>query len=172
VISGLFMLMEDQYGVGDVVDLGSASGTVEAIGLRVTTLRDVTGTYWYIPNGEIRRVGNRTQGTATAMVDIPVGFAPLDKAVEVLRAAAERLAEDPDFQDDILEPPQILGVDQVTVEGATVRTTVRTKPEAQWRVARELRQRQTKALEDAGLTAMILAARVYSRAPGGTTTGR
>lgn len=172
VLSGLFMLLEDQYGVGDVVDLGEASGVVQAIGLRITTLRDISGTYWYVPNGEIRRVGNRSQGSATVIVDTPIGFAPVEQAITTLLTAAEQLTEDPEFREDILESPQILGVDQVTVEGAVVRTIIQTTSESQWRVGRELRRRQTQALEDAGLAAMILAARVYPRAPGGAVGGR
>ncbi|HEX3212059.1 MAG TPA: mechanosensitive ion channel family protein, partial [Actinomycetota bacterium] len=73
-ISGVFMLMEDQYGVGDVVDAGPATGTVEGVGLRTTRLRDVNGTLWHIPNGEIRRVGNRSQGWARALVDVEVAY--------------------------------------------------------------------------------------------------
>ena len=87
-IAGLFMLLEDQYGVGDVVDVGEASGTVEAVGLRITTIRDARGVLWYIRNGEIVRVGNRSQGWALVVVDVPVGFAGVEEATAVLRAAA------------------------------------------------------------------------------------
>jgi small-conductance mechanosensitive channel len=169
LLAGLFMLMEDQYGVGDVVDVGEASGVVEAIGLRITTLRDLQGVFWYVPNGEIRRVGNRSQGSAVVVIDMPIGFAPIAEAVEALRTGAQRLAEDPDFHDDLVDQPELLGVDNVTVEGAVVRTIVKTNPDAQWRIARELRRRQTEALEEAGIAAQILAARVYPREPGGPT---
>ena len=104
-IAGLFMLLEDQYGVGDVVDVGEASGTVEAVGLRITTIRDARGVLWYIRNGEIVRVGNRSQGWALVIVDVPVGFAGVEEAAAVLRAAAAGLADDPEFADDLLEPP-------------------------------------------------------------------
>ena len=87
-IAGLFMLLEDQYGVGDVIDLGDVSGTVEAVGLRITTIRDARGVLWYIRNGEIIRVGNRSQGWAVVVVDVPVGFAGVEEATEVLNAAA------------------------------------------------------------------------------------
>jgi small conductance mechanosensitive channel len=169
LLAGLFMLMEDQYGVGDVVDVGEASGVVQAIGLRITTLRDLQGVFWYVPNGEIRRVGNRSQGSAVVVIDMPIGFAPLTEAVDALRSGAQRLADDPEFRDELAAPPELLGVDKVTVEGAVVRTVVTTAPDAQWRIARELRRRQTMALEEAGLASQIMAARVYPREPGGPT---
>lgn len=167
LLAGLFMLLEDQYGVGDVVDLGEATGTVEAVGLRITTLRDLGGVFWYVPNGEIRRVGNHSQGSATVIIDMPIGFAAVAEAAAALRLGAERLTEDTDFADLLVEPPEVLGVDQVTVEGAVIRTIVKTTPDAQWQIGRELRRRQTEALEEAGLAADILAARVYPRDPGG-----
>jgi moderate conductance mechanosensitive channel len=166
VLAGLFMLLEDQYGVGDLVDVGEATGTVEAVGLRVTTLRDLQGVIWYIPNGEIRRVGNRSQSPATVIVDMPIGFAPVPVATEALRRGAQHLAEDPDWGPRLLEPPEVLGVDQVTVEGAVVRTIVKTAADEQWQIGRQLRRRQTEALEEAGIAAQILAARVYPRTDG------
>jgi small conductance mechanosensitive channel len=162
-IAGLFMLLEDQYGVGDVVDLGEASGTVEAVGLRITTIRDLHGVVWYIRNGEIVRVGNRSQGWAVVVVDVPVGFAGVEEATGVLRAAATALKDDPDFADDILEAPQVLGVEQITLDGAVVRTTAKTPSQAQWRVGRELRRRLTEAIEEAGITQQMTASRVFVR---------
>jgi small-conductance mechanosensitive channel len=164
-IAGLFMLLEDQYGVGDNVDLGDISGTVEAVGLRITTIRDARGVLWYIRNGEIVRVGNRSQGWAVVVVDVPVGFAGVDEAADVLRAAAARLAEDPAFADDLMEPPKVLGVEQLTVDGAVLRTTAKTASSAQWRVGRELRRRLTEALENAGITDQLAASRVIVRPP-------
>lgn len=163
LLSGLFMLLEDQYGVGDIVDVGEASGTVQAVGLRITTLRDLTGVYWYVPNGEIRRVGNRSQGAAVVVVDMPIGFAPVETATDALRRGAQQLAEDPELADDVVEPPEVQGVHQVTVEGAVVRTIVTTTADAQWHIGRELRRRQAEALNQAGIAAQILAARVYPR---------
>jgi small-conductance mechanosensitive channel len=149
--AGLFILIEDQFGVGDNVDVGEISGIVEEVGLRTTTIRDLQGVIWYIRNGEIIRVGNRSQGWAVVVVDVPVGFAGVEEATEVLRAAAATLIEDPDWADDLLDAPEVLGVEQVTIEGAVVRTTVKTVPAARWRVARELRRRLTDALESAGI---------------------
>jgi small-conductance mechanosensitive channel len=164
-IAGLFMLLEDQYGVGDLVDVGEASGTVEAVGLRITTIRDARGVLWYIRNGEIIRVGNRSQGWALVVIDVPVGFAGVDEATAVLRSAAAGLAEDPDFAADLLEPPEVLGVEQITADGAVLRTTAKTPSAAQWRVARDLRRRLTDALESAGITEQITANRVFVRPP-------
>jgi small conductance mechanosensitive channel len=166
LLAGLFMLLEDQYGVGDVVDVGEASGVVEAVGLRITTLRDLQGVFWYVPNGEIRRVGNRSQGSAVVVIDMPIGFAPVTEASDALRRGAQKLAEDPELAENLVEPPELLGVDKVTVEGAVIRTIVKTTPGAQWHIARELRRRQTEALEEAGLAAQIMAARVYPRDAG------
>lgn len=176
-ISGLFMLLEDQYGVGDVVDLGEASGTVEAVGLRITTVRDARGVLWYIRNGEIVRVGNRSQGWALVVVDLPIGFASVEDATRVLRTAAATLAEDAAYTADLLEPPDVLGVEQITVDGTVLRTTAKTVSEGQWRVGRELRRRLTEALDNAGITQQISASRVFVRPPttgdlrGGTATG-
>ena len=163
LIAGLFMLLEDQYGVGDVVDVGEASGTVEAVGLRVTTIRDNRGVLWYIRNGEIIRVGNKSQGWAMVVVDMPIGFASVDRAVEVLRDAAVGLAADPEYAEDLIDPPDVLGVEQITVDGAVLRTTVKTISDAQWRIGRELRRRLTEALAEAGISAQLPNSRLYLR---------
>src|SRR5256714_3979347 len=174
LIAGLFMLLEDQYGVGDVVDVGEASGTVEAVGLRITTIRDVRGVLWYIRNGEIIKVGNKSQGWAMVVVDMPIGFASVDRAVEVLRDAATGLAADPGYAEDLIDPPDVLGVEQITVDGAVLRTTVKTISHAQWRIGRELRRRLTEALAEAGITAHLPNGRLYLRSaeppPGQATT--
>jgi small conductance mechanosensitive channel len=154
-ISGLFMLLEDQYGVGDTIDVGDVRGTVEAVGLRITTVRDEVGVLWYLRNGEIVRVGNRSQGWALVAVDVPVGFGVVEEASEVLRATATALAREQDYADDLLEPPEVLGVEQLTPEGAVIRVTMRTLPEAQQRLARELRRRLTQAIDEAGLAGRV-----------------
>jgi len=154
-LSGLFMLFEDQYGVGDLVGIGDVEGTVEAIGLRITTVRDATGVVWYIRNGEIQKLANKSQGWALVMVDVPVGFVDVDKAVETLRTAALEWAESEEWRGDVIEPPEVVGVEEVTADGAVVRTTVKTPAEAQWRAARELRRRLTEALAAAGIAEQI-----------------
>lgn len=161
LLAGLFMLVEDQYGVGDTVDLGEATGVVEAIGLRITTVRDAQGVVWYIRNGEIIRVGNKSQGCAVVAVDMPIGFTSADKAVAVLHPAAQSLTEDEQFAADIVEPPEVLGVEQVTMDGAMVRTVIKSTADGQFRIQRELRRRLAAALDEAGITAQIATGRLY-----------
>jgi small-conductance mechanosensitive channel len=151
-LSGMFMLLEDQYGVGDIVDLGEASGVVEAVGLRITTLRDVNGTVWYVRNGEILRVGNKSQGFAVAVVDVPVAHsADITTASDLLaRVAAERVAG-PDVAEHVLEPPEVLGIERVGPEGVTLRVTVRVNPGQQFAVQRALNGAITDAFDDHGV---------------------
>ena len=175
LLSGLFMLLEDQYGVGDTVDLGEATGVVEAVGLRITTVRDGRGVLWYIRNGKIIRVGNKSQGWAMVIVDMPVGFTSTEEATAVLRTAAASVAVDPDLAPEIVEPPEVLGIEQVTVDGAVIRTVVKTTAEGQFQVGRELRRRLAEALQAAGVTASMAAVRTYSRpaaAPEADGTGQ
>ena len=163
LIAGLFMLLEDQYGVGDTVDLGEATGVVESVGLRITTVRDGRGVLWYIRNGEIVRVGNKSQGWAMVVVDIPIGFVNSEQASAVLRAAALSLAEDPEHATEFLEPPDVLGVEQLTVDGAVIRTIAKTTADGQFPVQRELRRRLTEALESSGISERIAASRMFPR---------
>jgi small-conductance mechanosensitive channel len=151
-LSGMFMLLEDQYGVGDIVDLGEASGVVESVGLRITTLRDVNGTVWYVRNGEIQRVGNKSQGYAVAVLDVPVAHgADIAAAIDLLaRTTAERV-EKADIADDVTEPPEVLGIERVGPEGVTLRLTVRVSPGKQFRVQRALNASVTQALAGAGI---------------------
>ena len=141
-LSGIFMIFEDQYGVGDVVDLGEASGTVEAVSLRVTRLRDVDGTVWYVRNGEILRVGNMSQNWARTVLDVNVNYdEDLVKVRRVLREIAHDLWDDEDYRNQIIEEPEVWGVQNIGVEGVTVRVTLKTAPMEQWSVAREMRER-------------------------------
>jgi small-conductance mechanosensitive channel len=141
-LSGIFMIFEDQYGVGDVVDLGEASGTVEAVGLRVTRLRDVQGTVWHVRNGEILRVGNQSQNWARTVLDIPVALdQDLHRVEQVLREVAHGLWEDEDYKGLVIEEPEVWGVEELTPNWVVVRVTLKTAPLEQWGVAREMRQR-------------------------------
>jgi len=141
-LAGICMIFEDQYGVGDVVDLGEANGTVEAVGLRVTRLRDVEGTVWYARNGEIVRVGNQSQNWARTVLDIPVALdQDLQKVQEVLRDVAHDLWDDEAYRTLIIEEPSVWGVQDLTPNWITVRVTLKTAPLEQWAVAREMRQR-------------------------------
>ncbi|MEU4217813.1 mechanosensitive ion channel family protein [Actinoplanes sp. NPDC026623] len=163
LIAGLFMLLEDQYGVGDSVDLGDALGVVETVGLRVTTVRDMRGVLWYVRNGEIVRVGNKSQGWAMAVIDIPIGFVNSEEATAVLREAALAMAEEPEHSTEFLEPPEVIGVDQLTVDGAIIRTIAKTTAEGHVQLQRDLRRRLTEALEAAGIAERIAVSRMLPR---------
>jgi small conductance mechanosensitive channel len=141
-LAGIFMIFEDQYGVGDSVDVGEAGGTVEAVGLRVTRLRDVEGTVWYVRNGEIIRVGNQSQNWARTVLDIPVALdQDLRQVQDVLRDVAHDLWDDEDYRTLIIEEPSVWGVQDLTPNWITIRVTLKTAPLEQWAVAREMRQR-------------------------------
>ncbi|WP_414638825.1 mechanosensitive ion channel family protein [Actinophytocola sp.] len=157
-LSGVFMMLEDQYGVGDVVDVGEASGTVEAVGLRITTMRDVNGTVWYVRNGEILRVGNSSQGFAVAVVDVPIGYgADVEQATEVIDRVATQVTDNEPVSDDVLEPPDVLGVERVSAaEGIMLRVTVKTRPGRQWAVQRSLRAHIMGAFEEAGIQGPVV----------------
>jgi moderate conductance mechanosensitive channel len=164
LIAGLFMLLEDQYGVGDTVDLGEATGVVESVGLRITTVRDMRGVLWYIRNGEIIRVGNKSQGWALVVIDIPIGFVNSEEAITVLRTAAEAVAASPDHLTEFLEPPDVIGVEQMTVDGAVIRTIAKTTADGQPVLQRELRRALTESLENTGISERIAASRLLPRA--------
>jgi small-conductance mechanosensitive channel len=146
-LSGVFMLLEDQYGVGDIVDVGQATGTVETVGLRITTLRDVNGTLWYVRNGEILRVGNKSQGFAVAVVDVPVAHGTdVGETTELANRVAQARVEQPDLAEDVLEEVQMLGVESVSPEIITLRLTVRVQPGRQFAVQRALNAALSAAL--------------------------
>ncbi|MEV0998570.1 mechanosensitive ion channel family protein [Nonomuraea sp. NPDC050202] len=158
-IAGMFMLLEDQYGVGDVIDAGPAVGTVEAVTLRVTRLRDVDGRVWYVRNGTITRVGNESQGWSRAFMDVPVAY---DADVVTVRVLLEHVAEeiwaDPELREvKIVEQPQVFGVEQLSDSSLVFRITAKTLPSAQAEVSRELRLRVKTALDGAGISMVATA---------------
>jgi small conductance mechanosensitive channel len=141
-LSGIFMIFEDQYGVGDSVNLGEASGTVEAVSLRVTRLRDVDGTVWYVRNGEILRVGNQSQNWARSVLDIAVGYKEdVSRVRAILKVVAHDLWEDPEYHSLIIEEPEVWGVQSLGPDSVVVRVTLKTMPQQQWNVSREMRER-------------------------------
>lgn len=155
-LSGIFMIFEDQYGVGDVVDLGEASGTVEAVSLRVTRLRDVNGTVWYVRNGEILRVGNMSQNWARTVIDVTVGYTEdLVKVRRVLQEVAHDLWVDEDFRGLIIEEPEVWGVESMGVDGVVVRVTLKTAPMEQWGIARAMRERVKARFEHEGINLAV-----------------
>ncbi|MDN5893140.1 MAG: mechanosensitive ion channel family protein, partial [Nocardioides sp.] len=141
-LSGIFMILEDQYGVGDYIDVGEANGTVEAVGLRVTRMRDTEGTVWYVRNGEILRVGNMSQNWARTVLDVAVAYAEdLTRVRRVLAEVAHDLWEDDEYRGVVIEEPQIWGVQSIDRDGVLIRVALKTAPQEQWGVGRELRQR-------------------------------
>jgi small conductance mechanosensitive channel len=141
-IAGIGIILEDQYGVGDVVDLGEAVGTVEAVGLRITRLRDAHGVVWYARNGEILRVGNKSQGFAQVIVDMPVAHdTDLERCRAVMQEVADEMYAEEEWDEVLLAEPESLGVEQITAEGVFMRVQVRSTNADQWRVGRELRMR-------------------------------
>ncbi|MEO6121085.1 MAG: mechanosensitive ion channel family protein [Acidimicrobiales bacterium] len=152
LVSGVFMLLEDQYGVGDIIDVGEATGTVESVSLRTTRLRDVNGTVWFVPNGEIRRVGNTSQQWSRAVLDIAVAYdTDISQATTVLKQAADQLwTEGPDDR-EIVEEPEVWGIEDLGVDGVALRLVVKTAPNRQDPVARELRARIKIAFDRAGI---------------------
>ncbi len=152
-LSGIFMILEDQYGVGDTVDLGEATGTVEAVSLRVTRLRDVNGTVWYVRNGEILRVGNQSQNWARTVLDVTVSYdADLDLVQKILQDVATSTYENESFHDVIIEAPEVWGVERFDKDGVVVRVVLKTAPAQQWLVARAMRQRIKAEFDRAGIT--------------------
>jgi small conductance mechanosensitive channel len=147
-LAGIFMLLEDQYGVGDVIDIGTVSGTVEAVSLRITRMRDVNGVVWYVRNGTIKKAGNESQGWARAVVDFPISYErDVSRVRELMQHAAAQLWLDPSFSGVILEAPEVWGIQELSSQGVVMRVTAKTVPLRQWEVARELRERLKRALD-------------------------
>ena len=151
-LAGMFMMLEDQYGVGDVIDVKEATGTVEAVGLRTTRLRDVEGVAWYVRNGEIVRVGNMSQQYAQVVLDVPVGIGQdVPSALAAIAQAGAELYADQQWLPSLLAEPEVLGIEQLGREETVLRVVARVKPLEQWRVARELRARIRSRLDSAGV---------------------
>ncbi len=151
-LTGMFMLLEDQYGVGDVIDAGEATGTVESVTLRTTRLRDVQGTVWHIRNGEITRIGNKSQGWARALLDIPIDLSSDVPAVRALALqVASALCEEEEYADKVLEDPEVWGVQALSADGLVLRIALKTAPLQQWTVERALRERLMAAFDAHGV---------------------
>lgn len=151
-LSGIFLIFEDQFGVGDVVDVGEASGTVEAVSLRVTRLRALDGTVWYVPNGEILRVGNMSQNWSRAVIDVNVAYSEdIPHVKQILGEVARGVWEDDEFKHVVIEQPEVTGVEALGADAVTLRVLLKTQPLQQWAVARELRQRIKARLDHEGI---------------------
>ena len=151
-LAGIFMLLEDQYGVGDVITVGGATGTVETVTLRITRMRDVNGIVWHVRNGTIDQVGNESQGWARAVIDFPVPYAAdLGTIRSVLSDTALSLWNEPAWRAVMLEEPEVWGAQEVSSSEVTMRIVVKTAPLRQWEVEREMRARVKTALDAAGI---------------------
>jgi small-conductance mechanosensitive channel len=151
-LSGVFMLVEDQYGVGDVITVGDATGTVENVTLRITRMRDVNGIVWHIRNGTIEQVGNESQGWARAVLDYPVPYAADLVAIrELLTRTGEEMWREPVWRAVMLEAPEVWGAQEISSSSVTMRIVAKTAPLRQWEVEREMRARVKRSLADAGI---------------------
>lgn len=152
VITGLFIIIENQYRVGDVVKIAEISGLVEDISLRVTILRDLDGTVHHIPHGEVKTVSNMAKGFARVNLNIGVSYnADIDKVKEVIDRVGNELAEDPDFKDNIIDSPKYIRIDSFDDSSISLKILGETKPLAQWEIAGELRSRLKKAFDKEGI---------------------
>lgn len=163
-LSGVFMIIEDQYGVGDVIDTGEAIGTVEEVTLRVTRLRDATGIVWFIRNGEIIRIGNKSQGWAAAYIDVPVAYDEQpERVIPILQEVVTTVYDDESLAAKLTEVPTVAGVESVSGGVMTIRIIAKCRPGEQFEMARTVRQRAKAALDEAGIKGPQIA-------PFGTTT--
>jgi small conductance mechanosensitive channel len=167
-LSGIFMIFEDQFGVGDVVDMGEGlTGTVEAVSLRVTRLRDTNGTVWYVRNGELYRVGNMSQNWARAVLDVQVSAREdVNRVRRVLADVTHDLWEDEEYDGVIIEEPEVWGIEAITPDAITLRVALKTAPMEQWRVARVLRARIKARFDHEGIQAPYPTSYVMNRTPG------
>lgn len=152
LIAGLFVLLEDQYAIGDVVELAGASGTVEEIRLRTTVLRGLDGSVYHIPNGEVRVAKNLTHEYSRLVVDLSIAYEEsVDRAMEVIGEEAASFAKDPDWAPRLVDEPEVLGVDELADSGVTVRVLMSTDPDERWTVKREFLRRIKNRLDEEGI---------------------
>lgn len=152
-LSGIFMLLEDQYGIGDTIDLGNGIfGDVEEITLRITTVRDIDGALWYVRNGEILQVANHSDEFSVARVQVPVGLSNnTEKAYEVIESSVKAAAQTPEIAGLILDEPVVNGVTDFQPDYLSFRVSVKTLPGSQWDVQRILQARVLNSMNDAGI---------------------
>lgn len=163
VLNGLFMVAEDQLGVGDIVDLGPATGVVEAVGIRITQIRDVNGTVWFVRNGEILRVGNMSQGWSRVIIDLAVPYdADVDAVQQTMLATAVEMATNTKWRSRILERPEIWGIESISESAIVIRVVVKTRAGSKDDVARDLRGRLKLALDDMDIVLPTLSSVVLS----------
>ncbi len=148
VLNGIFIVAEDQIGIGDVVDVGLATGIVEYVSVRVTHVRDVNGTLWFVRNGEITRIGNMSQGWSRVVIDLGVPLdTDIDAVEEAMLSAAKELVREPKWRTRIIEKPELWGLESISGETVVIRLVVKTRPNAKDDVARALRVRIKQAMD-------------------------
>lgn len=151
-LAGIFVIVEDQYGVGDVIDVGEAIGTVEEVGFRTTQIRDLSGVLWTVPNGVIQRVGNFSQIWSRSVFDIEVAYdTDIDEASRVIKTVLDEAWHENEETATIIEEPEVLGVQTFGESAVVIRAIVKTDPAEQWAVARMINGRLKKALDEAGI---------------------
>jgi small-conductance mechanosensitive channel len=151
-LSGIFMIIEDQYGVGDLIDTGEAVGTVEEVTLRITRLRDASGVVWFVRNGEIIRIGNKSEGWSVATIDIPVAYdEDPGRVIPLLEEVTERVWADPDLSSKLIEQPSVAGVESVSGGVMTLRIFAKCKPGEQWATPRSIRRMVKATLDEHGI---------------------
>jgi small conductance mechanosensitive channel len=159
VLNGIFVVAEDQVGIGDVVDLGLATGIVEYVSVRVTHVRDVNGTLWYVRNGEITRIGNLSQGWSRVILDLSVATdSDIDEVEKAMLDTAKALAKDAKWRTRILEQPEVWGLESISGDALVIRLVMKTRANAKDDVARELRMRLKHAIDEMGITLPALTA--------------
>ncbi len=152
LITGVFMLIEDQYGVGDIIDVGEAIGTVEEVGLRSVRLRALDGTVWYVPNGQIVRVGNMTRTWSRVLIEVRFHYdTDLDAARQAMFDAVTEARKDPDIAAAILGEPEVPGIEAIAYNSVTLRLVMQVNPATQWTVQREIRRHLRRILSERGL---------------------
>jgi len=152
LISGAFMLMEDQYGVGDIIDVGEAIGTVEEVGLRCVRLRALDGTVWYVPNGQIIRVGNMTRTWSRVLIEQRFHYdTDLDVARKAMLDAVAEARKDPAVDSALLGEPEVPGIEAIAFNSVTLRLVIQVNPATQWAVQREIRRHLRRILVERGI---------------------
>ena len=165
-LSGVFIVSEDQFGPGDTIDLLDISGTVEAVSLRSTKVRDVDGVLWTVANGEILKVGNATKGWSRSKLDVSVAYGTdLRRAMDVVQEVGDGLRADPEWEMDVLEPPDMWGIQHLAADGVTIRLVLKVRPGRQYAVTRELQLRIAERLEDEGIEIPFPQRTLWLRSP-------
>lgn len=154
IVTGIFILLETQYRVGDVVKINNdIAGKVEDISLRLTVLRDLDGVVHHIPHGEVKMVSNLSQGYSRVNIDFGIAYeSNVDIAIEIANRVGEELAEDENFKDLIITTPTCLGVDDLADSAVILKIVGDTQPAEQWGVAREMRRRLKLAFDKEGIS--------------------